>query len=133
MTRCKSLTCDKRERDSLRVRLQHSLRIGTFAKNTAVQSTLQECSFFLFFRRLPVLPNDIKLDFKLETTGEDAFMSTKKWMQAQRLACIHLFEAQEKQKFNYNQGAIKTKYEVGDWVLSTPNGWKIYQPLEWPI
>jgi transposase InsO family protein len=68
----------------------------TFAYNTAVQTTLQEGQFFLFFGRLPFFPNDIKLNFKYETTGDDAFMYTKKWMQAQRLARIHLFKAQEK-------------------------------------
>jgi hypothetical protein len=61
-----------------------------------VQSTLQECPFFLFFGRLSVLPNDIKLNFKYETTGNDAFMHTKKWMEAQRLARKHLFKAQRK-------------------------------------
>jgi ribosomal protein L21E len=89
----------------------------TFAYNTAVQSTLQECPFFLFFGRLPVLPNDVKLNLRYETTGDDAFMYTKKWMQAQKLARKHLFKAQEKQKFSYNLGTIDTKYEVGDWVL----------------
>jgi ribosomal protein L21E len=89
----------------------------TFAYNTAVQSTLQECPFFLFFRRLPVLPNDIKLNFKYEVTGDDALMYIRKRMQAQRLARIHLFKAQAKQKFHYNLGTIETKYEVGDWVL----------------
>ncbi len=89
----------------------------TFAYNTAVQSTLKECPFFLFFERLPVLPNDIKLNFKYEVTGDDALMYTKKWMQAQRLARIHLFKAQEKPKFHYNLGTIATMYEVGDWVL----------------
>jgi ribosomal protein L21E len=89
----------------------------TFAYNTAVQSTLKECPFFLFFGRLPVLPNDIKLNFKYEVTGDDALMYTKKWMQAQRLARIHLFKAQEKQKFHYNLGTVATMYEVGDWVL----------------
>jgi ribosomal protein L21E len=89
----------------------------TFAYNTAVQSTLKECTFFLFFGRLPVLPNDIKLNFKYEVTGDDALMYTKKWMQAQRLARIHLFKAQEKQKFHYNLGTVATMYEVGDWVL----------------
>ena len=39
-------------------------------------------------------------------------------MQAQRLARIHPFKAQEKQKFNYNLGTIETMYEVGDLVLS---------------
>jgi hypothetical protein len=38
-------------------------------------------------------------------------------MQAQRLARIHLFKAQEKQTFHYNLGTIETMYEVGDWVL----------------
>jgi ribosomal protein L21E len=89
----------------------------TFAYNTAVQTTLQECPFFLFFGRLPVLSNDIKLNFKYETTVDDAFKYTKKWMQAQRLARIHLFKAQEKPKSNYNLGTIETRYEVGDWVL----------------
>jgi hypothetical protein len=50
------------------------LRYVTFAYNTAVQSTLQECPFFLFFGRLPVLQNDIKLNFKYEVTGDDALM-----------------------------------------------------------
>ena len=81
----------------------------TFAYNTAVQSTLQECPFFLFFGRLPILPNDVKLNFKYETAGDDALMYTKKWMQAQRLAWKHLFKAQEKQKFNYNLGTVETK------------------------
>ena len=89
----------------------------TFAYNTAVHTTLQECPFFLFFGRPPVLPNDIKLNFKYEITGNDALMYTKKWMQAQRLARLHLFKAQEKQKFHYNLGTIETKFEVGDWVL----------------
>ena len=89
----------------------------TFAYNTAVQSTLQECPFFLFFGRLPVLPNDVKLNFKYEITGDDALMYTKKWMQAQRLARKHLFKAQEKQKFNYNLGKVEAKYEVGDCVM----------------
>ena len=44
-------------------------------------------------------------------------MYTKKWMQAQRLARVHLFKAQEKQKFQYNLGTIATMYEVGNWVL----------------
>ena len=74
-------------------------------------------SIFLFFGRLLVLPKDIKLNFKYEVTGDDAFMYTKKWMQTQRLARIHLFKAQEKQKFHYNLGTIATMYEVGDWVL----------------
>jgi hypothetical protein len=69
----------------------------TFACNTAVQTTLQECQFFLFFGRPPLLSNDIKLDFKYETKGDDAFMYTKKWLQAQSLTRIHLFKAQEKQ------------------------------------
>jgi ribosomal protein L21E len=89
----------------------------TFAYNTAVQSTLQECPFFLFFGRLPVLPHDVKLNLKYEITGDDAFMYTKKWMQAQRLARKHLFKAQEKQKFNYNLGTVETMYEIGDWVM----------------
>ena len=89
----------------------------TFAYNTAVQSTLQECPFFLFFGRLPILPNDVKLNFKYETAGDDALMYTKKWMQAQRLARKHLCKAQEKQKFNYNLGTVETKYEIGDWVM----------------
>ena len=80
----------------------------TFAYNTAVQTTLQECPFFLFFGRLPVLPNDIKLNFKYKTTVDDVFMYTKKWMQTQRLARIHLFKAQETQKSNYNLGTIET-------------------------
>jgi ribosomal protein L21E len=89
----------------------------TFAYNTAVQSTLKECPFFLFFGRPPVLPNDVKIDQKYEITGDDAFMYTKKWMQAQKLARKHLFKAQEKQKFNYNLGTVENKYEIGDWVI----------------
>jgi ribosomal protein L21E len=57
------------------------------------------------------------LNFKYEVTGDDVLMYTKKWMQAQRLARIHLFKAQEKQKFHYNLGTVATMYEVGDWVL----------------
>ncbi len=34
-----------------------------------------------------------------------------------KLARIHLFKAQEKQKFHYNLGTVATMYEVGDWVL----------------
>ena len=49
----------------------------TFAYNTVVQSTLQEYPFFLFFGRLPVLPKDVKLNLKYETTGDHAFMYTK--------------------------------------------------------
>ena len=59
----------------------------TFAYNAAIQSTLKECPFFLFFGRPPVLPNDVKIDKKYETTGEspvvsspgdDAFIYTEK-------------------------------------------------------
>ena len=57
------------------------------------------------------------LNFKYDVKGDDALMYTKKWMQAQRLARLHLFKAQEKQKFHYNLGTIETKFEVGDWVL----------------
>jgi ribosomal protein L21E len=89
----------------------------TFAYNTAVQSTLKECPFFLFFGRPPVLPNDVKIDQKYEITRDDAFMYTKNWMQAKKLARKHLFKAQEKQKFNYNLGTVETKYEIGDWVM----------------
>ena len=105
----------------------------TFAYNTAVQSTLQECPFFLFFGRLPVLPHDVKLNLKYETTGDDAFMYTKKWMQAQRLARKHLFKAQEKPKFNYNLGRNHVRNRGLGNVKSTPDGRKVYQPLEWPI
>jgi ribosomal protein L21E len=58
-----------------------------------------------------------KLNFKYETTGDDAWMYKKKWMQAQRLARIYLFKAQEKQKPNYNLGTIEPNYKVGDLVL----------------
>ena len=89
----------------------------TFAYNTAVQTTLQECPFYLFYGRLPVIPNDINVNLRYHMAGDEDFIYAKKWAQAQRLARKHLFKAQEKQKFNYDLGTVEPKYEVGDWVL----------------
>ena len=71
-------------------------------------------NFLSTLRRPPVLPNDIKIDQKYEKTGDDTFMYTKKWMQAQKIARKHLLKAQEKQKFTYNLGTLEAKYEIED-------------------
>nr|CAH0104286.1 unnamed protein product [Daphnia galeata] len=65
------------------------------------------CPFFLYFGRPLVLPNDVKIDEKYETTGDDAFMYTKKWIQAQK----------------NGRGEIRnTRLGI---VKSTTNGWAL--------
>jgi transposase InsO family protein len=67
----------------------------TFAYNTAIQSTLKEYTFYLFFGRAPILPNDIKINHRYENRGEENNVYAEKWENAKRLAREHLFDAQK--------------------------------------
>jgi transposase InsO family protein len=81
----------------------------TFAYNTAIQSTLKECPFYLFFGRAPLLPNDITINPRYNTRYDDHNVYAEKWENAKKLAREHLFKAQTKQKENYDKGTKTSK------------------------
>jgi transposase InsO family protein len=89
----------------------------TFAYNTAIQSTLKECPFYLFFGRAPLLPNDITINPRYNTRYDDHNVYAEKWENAKKLAREHLFKAQTKQKENYDKGTKTRIYTIGDKVL----------------
>jgi transposase InsO family protein len=89
----------------------------TFAYNTAIQSTLKECPFYLFFGRAPLLPNDIKINSRYDTRHDDRIVYAEKWENAKKLARNHLFKAQTKQKEYYDKGTKTCVYSVGQTVL----------------
>jgi ribosomal protein L21E len=89
----------------------------TFAYNTAIQSTLKECPFYLFFGRAPLLPNDITINPRYNTRYDDHNVYAEKWENAKKLAREHLFKAQTKQKENYDKGTKTSNYTVGEKVL----------------
>ena len=89
----------------------------TFAYNTAIQSTLKECPFYLFFGRAPLLPNDITINPRYNTRYDDHDVYAEKWENAKKLAREHLFKAQTKQKEYYDHGTKTRIYFVGEKVL----------------
>ena len=92
----------------------------TFAYNTAIQSTLKECPFYLFFGRSPLLPNDIKINSRYDTRYDDQNVYAEKWENAKKLARDHLFKAQTKQKEYYDKGTKTCLYSTGQMVLLKP-------------
>jgi len=89
----------------------------TFAYNTAIQSTLKECPFYLFFGRSPLLPNDIKINSRYDTRHDDRNVYAEKGENAKKLARDLLFKAQTKQKEYYDKGTKTCLYSTGQMVL----------------
>jgi hypothetical protein len=107
----------------------------TFAYNTAIQSTLKECPFYLFFGRAPLLPNDIKINSRYHTRHDDRIVYAEKWENAKKLARDHLFKAQTKQKEYYDKGTKTCVYSVGQTVLvkAPPTAGKFINRLDGPF
>ena len=89
----------------------------TLAYNTAIQSTLKECPFYLFFGRAPVLPTDVKINTRYDRIGEENNVYQRKWERAKDLAREHLVKEQKKQKGYYDRGTNIANYKIGDHVL----------------
>ncbi len=88
----------------------------TFAYNTSQQATINNCPFYLFFKRQPVVPNDISVNSDIPVFDDDDDYE-KQWYKALELSRDNLRKVQEKQKQLYDQGSKLIVYNVNDRVL----------------
>ena len=89
----------------------------TLAYNSAVQASLKECPFYLFFGRQPILPNEIQIIKRQHGSQKDNQTYSHQWQRALELAKNHLLLAQSRQKSYYDQGSKINAYKVNDLVL----------------
>jgi transposase InsO family protein len=96
----------------------------TLAYNTSQQSSINNCPFYLFYGRDPILPNDVVVNRRYRYVENDNIVYTQQWQKGLELARKHLAAAQHKQKRYYDEGSKTVEFKVNDIVLlkahSTP-------------
>jgi transposase InsO family protein len=89
----------------------------TFAYNTSQQTTINSCPFYLFFKRDPVIPNDISVNQDIPVFDDDDDDYERQWHTALELSRENLRKVQGKQKQLYDQGSKLIVYKINDHVL----------------
>ena len=89
----------------------------TFAYNTAKQTSIDCCPFYLFYKREPIIPSDIPSNRNIEVFEDDNEEYEKQWQRALERSQNRLAQAQEKQKQLYDQGSKLVTYKPNDHVL----------------
>jgi len=88
----------------------------TFAYNTSQHSSIDSCPFYLFFKRDPILPNDIAITQDVQVFEDDDDYE-RQWKKALEYSREKLGKAQVKQKQSYDQGSKLIKLNINDHVL----------------
>ena len=89
----------------------------TLAYNSAIQSTVKNCPFYLFFGRMPTLPTDRVMNERYNIGNDEGSTYLEKWKNAKKTAKEQIFKAQKLQKEFYDKNAQATEYNIGDLVL----------------
>ena len=89
----------------------------TLAHNTAIQASLKQSPFYLFFGREPILPTELATDRRYRYTEDDGQAYSQQWHKAFEIAKNHLLKAQSKQKSYYDEGSKIKLYKLNDLVL----------------
>ena len=86
----------------------------TFAYNTSQHSSIDSCPFYLFFKRNPIIPNDIAITQDVQVFEDDDDYE-RLWRKAQEYSKEKLETVQVKQ--SYDQGSKLVKLKINDRVL----------------
>ena len=89
----------------------------TLAYNTSKQTSINNCPFYLFYGREPILPNDIIINRKHDFTDNDEKDVRQQWQKALKFAKEHLLSAQAKQKLNYDKNSKNITFQINETVL----------------
>ncbi len=88
----------------------------TFAYNTSQHSSIDSCPFYLFFKRNPIIPNDIAITQDVQVF-EDNDEYERQWKKALEYSREKLGKAQVKQKQLYDQGSKVIEFKTDNHVL----------------
>ena len=65
----------------------------TLAYNSAIQASLKQCPFYLFYGREPILPTEVTINRRYRFEEDDGKTYSQQWQRAFELARTHLQRA----------------------------------------